>query len=47
MEFLLQEIKLGRTPVIIGKRENAFAASSESSSFPNLGFEVEPLCGSR
>jgi len=31
--------KLGRTPVIIGKRHNAFAAASESSSFPNLDFE--------
>jgi len=31
--------KLGRTPIIIGKRHNAFAAASESSSFPNLGFE--------
>jgi len=37
--------KLGRTPVIIGKRENAFAASSESSSFPNLGFEVDRYVG--
>jgi len=37
--------KLGRTPVIIGKRENAFAASSESSAFPNLGFEVDRAVG--
>ena len=32
--------RLGRTPIIIGKRDNAYAASSESSAFPNLGFEV-------
>ncbi len=32
--------KLGRTPVLIGKKEGAFAISSESSSFPNLGYEL-------
>lgn len=32
--------RLGRTPIIIGKREDAFAASSESSTFSNLGFET-------
>ena len=33
--------KYGRTPVLIGKKEGAYAASSEPSSFPNLGFELE------
>ncbi|MCK5836341.1 MAG: amidophosphoribosyltransferase [Desulfobacula sp.] len=37
--------RLGRTPIVIGKRENAFAASSESSVFSNLGFEVEYYLG--
>ncbi len=37
--------KLGRTPIIIGKRDDAFAASSESSAFPNLGFEVDRFVG--
>ena len=37
--------KLGRTPIIIGKRDNAYAASSESSAFPNLGFEVDRFVG--
>ncbi len=37
--------KLGRTPVVIGKKEGAFAASSESSAFPNLGFETEKFLG--
>jgi amidophosphoribosyltransferase len=37
--------KLGRTPVIIGKRDDAFAASSESSAFPNLGFNVDRFVG--
>ena len=37
--------KLGRTPLIIGKRDDAFAASSESCAFPNLGFEVDRYVG--
>lgn len=32
--------KLGRTPIIIGKKDDAWACSSESTSFPNLGFET-------
>ncbi len=32
--------KLGRTPVVIGKKKNAFAVASESCSFPNTGFEL-------
>ena len=31
--------KLGRTPIIIGKKEGAYAASTEPCSFPNLDFE--------
>ena len=31
----------GRTPLIIGKKEGAHAASSETTSFPNLDFETE------
>lgn len=30
---------LGRTPVAIGKKDGAYAAASETSSFPNLGYE--------
>ncbi len=37
--------KLGRTPVIIGKKEDGFAASSESCAFPNLGYETEKYLG--
>ncbi len=37
--------RLGRTPVIIGKSKDAFAASSESSAFSNLGFEVDHYVG--
>lgn len=31
--------KLGRTPIVLGKKEGAYAATSESTAFPNLDFE--------
>lgn len=37
--------KLGRTPIVIGKKNGAFAASSESTSFPNLEYEVDKYLG--
>jgi amidophosphoribosyltransferase len=37
--------KLGRTPVVVGKKEDAFAVASESCSFPNTGFELEYFLG--
>ena len=37
--------KLGRTPVVIGKKDNAFAVASESCSFPNTGFELDYFLG--
>ena len=30
----------GRTPIIIGKKDGAYAVSSESTSFPNLDFDT-------
>ncbi len=38
--------KWGRTPIIIGKKDGAYAATSESSSLPNLDFEVDRYLGS-
>lgn len=35
----------GRTPIIIGKKEGAMAATSETSAFPNLGYEIEHYVG--
>lgn len=32
--------KWGRTPIILGKKEGAMAATSESSCFPNLDYEI-------
>ena len=37
--------KWGRTPIVIGRKEGAYAATSESSSFPNLDYEVERYLG--
>ncbi len=32
--------RLGRTPIILGHKEGAYAATSESTAFPNLGYEI-------
>ena len=32
--------KLGRTPIVLGSKEGAFAATSETTAFPNLGYEI-------
>lgn len=37
--------RLGRTPVVIGKKEGAYAAASETCAFPNLGFSVDRFLG--
>ena len=37
--------KLGRTPVVIGKKNNACAAAFETCSFSNLGYETEKYLG--
>jgi len=37
--------KLGRTPIILGKKEGAYAAASETSAFPNTGYEMEYTVG--
>ncbi len=37
--------KWGRTPIVIGRKDGAYAATSESSSFPNLDYEVDRYLG--
>ena len=37
--------KLGRTPVVIGKKKGAMATSSETSCFPNLGYDLKKYLG--
>ena len=37
--------RLGRTPIVVGRKEGAYAVTSETTAFPNLGFEVERFLG--
>jgi amidophosphoribosyltransferase len=37
--------KLGRTPMIIGKKKGAYAATLETCAFPNLDYEIEHFLG--
>ena len=37
--------RLGRTPIVIGKKDGAYAASSESTCFPNLDYEIDRYVG--
>lgn len=37
--------RLGRTPIVIGKKENGYAISFETCAFPNLDFEIEKFLG--
>jgi len=37
--------KLGRTPIIIGRKEDAYAASSETCAFANLGYDIDRYLG--
>jgi len=37
--------KWGRTPIVIGRKEGPYAATSESSSFPNLDYEIDRYLG--
>jgi amidophosphoribosyltransferase len=35
----------GRTPAVIGKKDGAFAVTSETTAFPNLGYETHHYLG--
>jgi amidophosphoribosyltransferase len=37
--------KLGRTPVVLGKKKDAWAVAFETCSFPNLSYEVDRFLG--
>lgn len=37
--FIAARDRLGRTPIALGRGEEGYALSSESSAFPNLGYE--------
>lgn len=44
-EIIAARDQWGRTPIIIGKRDGAMVAVSESTSLPNLDFEIEHYMG--
>lgn len=37
--------KVGRTPIVVGKKDGAYAVASESCSFPNTGYDIEYFLG--
>ncbi|HEB35250.1 hypothetical protein LCGC14_0754020 [marine sediment metagenome] len=37
--------RLGRTPVVIGKKEGTYAVTMETCAFPNLGLEIKQYLG--
>lgn len=37
--------RLGRTPIVIGKKDGAYAATSETCAFPNLDYQIEKYLG--
>ncbi|KPK84626.1 MAG: amidophosphoribosyltransferase [Phycisphaerae bacterium SM23_33] len=37
--------RLGRTPVIIGRKDGAYAATLETCALPNLGYDIERYLG--
>jgi amidophosphoribosyltransferase len=37
--------KLGRTPVILGKKKDAYAVTFETCAFPNLNYEIDKYLG--
>jgi amidophosphoribosyltransferase len=37
--------RLGRTPIVIGRKNGSIAAASESCAFPNLGYEIDKYLG--
>ena len=37
--------KVGRTPIIIGKKPGSYAATLETCAFPNLGYEITKFLG--
>ena len=37
--------RMGRTPLVIGRKDGAYAIASETTSFPNLDYDVEHYIG--
>ncbi len=43
--IIIARDKLGRTPIIIGKKDGAYAAAFETCSFSNLDYKIEKYLG--
>jgi len=43
--IIIARDKLGRTPIIIGKKEGSFSAAFETCSFSNLDYQIEKYLG--
>ena len=37
--------RLGRTPIVIGRKENAYCAALETCALPNLGYDIDRYLG--
>ena len=37
--------RLGRTPLVVGRKDAAYAVASETCAFPNLDYEVDRYLG--
>lgn len=37
--------KLGRTPIVVGKRDGAYAVAFETCAFPNMNYEIQKYLG--
>lgn len=44
-EIIAARDKWGRTPIVIGRKDGALAASSETTCFPNLDYEIDHYLG--
>jgi amidophosphoribosyltransferase len=44
-KIIVARDKVGRTPVVIGKKDSGYAVSFETTAFPNLGFSTEHYLG--
>jgi len=43
--IILARDKVGRTPIVVGKKSGATAATFETSAFPNLDYEIDRYLG--
>ena len=44
-EIIAARDKMGRTPIMVGRKEGAYCVASETNAFPNLDYEIEKYLG--